>query len=88
MGDATTVAVIAAVPPTITALAAWYQAYKAKRQVTPSNGTRLAQIVEQNQEWIKLMRQEDLLHAAKLDAHIEDYESHQRHVCPNCLGIE
>lgn len=73
------IALIATGPPTIAALAAWRDTRKTKNQVTPSNGKRLAQIVESNALQIRLVND-------KVDMHIHDDAKHG--VCPSCLSIE
>ena len=69
------IATIAAVPPTLAALAAWRKATIGTRQVTPSNGTKLSTMVEMTYDLVR--------------SHITDPDAHGRfHVCQNCLSIE
>jgi hypothetical protein len=77
--EAIIIATVAALPPTIAAMAAFRKARQTNDQVTPSNGKRLAQIVEANALQIKLVND-------KVDMHIHDPAHHQ--VCANCLTIE
>lgn len=69
------VAVIAATPPTLAALAAWRKATMGTRQVTPSNGTRLSTMVEMTYDLLK--------------SHISDPNAHGKlHVCESCLSFD
>lgn len=74
------IAFIAALPPTIAALAAFRKASATNRQVTPSNGTKLSTLVERNSHTIDLVND-------KLDMHIQDPVKHGA-VCSTCLTIE
>lgn len=93
---------VAAVPATIAAIAALYSSLKNQRQLTPSNGHTVAQMVEEL--WDELtdakvdidsaeddrasMRKELREHDERLQGLSHDVQSHWRTgVCPQCKAI-
>lgn len=84
---------IAAIPASIAAVASW----RAARQVQPSNGKRLAEIVEASRDLSEANHDTLRLLADKVSAHILDQQAHAREqhahyqaaegTCPGCLGL-
>ncbi len=92
-GSELTVALIAAIPPTIGAMAAWRAASKAKQQVTPTNGTRLAAYVEGIHSRVVDLGVETMATRKLLESHAADDEAHHAildhgHICQQCLSID
>lgn len=90
------VAVLAAVPATLSALAARSEAKKAAQQVKPSNGHKLAEIVEDNSHLLKALSAAQSRLIEDFEDHLDDAEAHYREqhrhlqskdVCPQCLAL-
>lgn len=63
------VAAIAAGPPTLAAYLSYRKAQKIETQVTPSNGTKTATLLEQAKEKIDSI-------SRRLEHHIDEFEEH------------
>lgn len=84
---------ISAIPASIAALASWRTA----RQVKPTNGHRLAEIVEEHKHLSHANAEKLASLVAKLEAHVLDQRAHAREqhehfaaaegTCPSCLGL-
>lgn len=106
MSEVLAVAIVGAVAPTIAAITAALSARAAARnaqaaatQLKPSNGKRVAEMVEdlvQRQKWdhdhLNLMHEDLTAHREAFASHVKDEKVHWRetarteHICPNCLS--
>jgi len=76
MQEAIAVSIIASVPATLAAGAAWWAATKTNKKVATSNGHTMGQIVEANHELTKsVSRRQDEL-SKSLEVHIQDTTIH------------
>jgi len=78
-----TIALIAAIPATVAATAAWWNASKTNKKVKTSNGHTMGQIIESSYELTKSVahRQDEM--SKSLENHIQDTTIH----CNSKQGI-
>lgn len=84
------VALIAAIPATIGAIAAIRNRRTAKKQLTPSNGTSLVKMIEDIWDEINYARDHRKMLDELLVTHserIETIEDRFKYVCPRCLTL-